>query len=623
MRDLQLRDAIKPGDCLIVVPPFAGLDRPSLAAHVLQACAREAGLRVRVLYANVLLAAEIGEMHYEAICYAPSSSLIGERFFASAAFDVAPLGRTTPSSEGYFKRVSKNINLNITFDDLVRFESIAKPWADLIARCISELDFPVVGCTTTFEQTSASVAVLRRVKALNPSTVTVLGGANCEGQLAEGIHTLSAPIDFVFSGESELTFPEFLTRIIKGQRVTTPIIEGQPCTNMDAIPTPTFIEFYEQYERFLPDGFLGRTKNVWLPYESSRGCWWGEKHHCTFCGINGQTMKFREKSPARVVNELKELLSRHPTNMVCMVDNIMPHSYFKTLLPRFSEELPGMHLFYEQKANLTLDHVTALKAAGVAVIQPGIEALSTSLLKRMNKGVTARQNVGLLRYARSVDLAINWNLLYGFPGDQRVEYDDTLRLLPLLRHLHPPTGVFHLSVDRFSPYFNFPTRYGVTNVRPMPGYADVFPPHALPSKLAYHFIADYESDADAHPEIMQAITEEVDTWRGMWESESTAPPMLTITRVGEDLYLMVDSRGLPNTQWSTFINEGQAAVALVGTPREDSEEARWAIAKKVAINLDSFVVPLATASVPLLREFLLKRRDAPQQTLPLLQPLVG
>lgn len=30
-----------------------------------------------------------------------------------------------------------------------------------------------------------------------------------------------------------------------------------------------------------------------LLYEASLGCWWGEKHHCTFCGLNGTTMKFR------------------------------------------------------------------------------------------------------------------------------------------------------------------------------------------------------------------------------------------------------------------------------------------------------------------------------------------
>src|SRR5262249_51859847 len=147
----------------------------------------------------------------------------------------------------------------------------------------------------------------------------------------------------------------------------------------------------------------------------------GQKHHCTFCGLNGQTMAFRAKSPDRVLSELKELLAKHPSNKVSMVDNIMPHPYFRDFLPRLGRQLPGLHVFYEQKANLSLDQVLTLKRAGVAVIQPGIEALCSSLLKRMDKGVSASQNLTLLRYARAADLAVNWNLLYAFPGDQAEE----------------------------------------------------------------------------------------------------------------------------------------------------------------------------------------------------------
>ena len=116
----------------------------------------------------------------------------------------------------------------------------------------------------------------------------------------------------------------------------------------------------------------------------------------------------------------------------------MPRSYFRTLLPRLAAEVPGLRAFYEQKSNLSLDNVLELKAAGICDIQPGIEALSTSLLKRMDKGVSARQNIALMRYARAVGLSLTWNLLYAFPGDQLEDYEQTLALVPLLRHLNPP-----------------------------------------------------------------------------------------------------------------------------------------------------------------------------------------
>ena len=51
-------------DALIIVPPFSELQYPSLAAHVLQACARAAGFRVRVFYADLLFASHVGIASY-------------------------------------------------------------------------------------------------------------------------------------------------------------------------------------------------------------------------------------------------------------------------------------------------------------------------------------------------------------------------------------------------------------------------------------------------------------------------------------------------------------------------------------------------------------------------------
>ena len=48
-------------------------------------------------------------------------------------------------------------------------------------------------------------------------------------------------------------------------------------------------------------------------------------------------------------------------------------------------------VFYETKANLTKDQLRALREAGIGTIQPGIESLSTDVLRTMRKGTTAVQ----------------------------------------------------------------------------------------------------------------------------------------------------------------------------------------------------------------------------------------
>jgi len=396
--------------------------------------------------------------------------------------------------------------------------------------------------------------------------------------------------------------------------------------NLDALPTPDFTEFYEQFAKLLPDSALAEGNIMWLPFESSRGCWWGEKHHCTFCGLNAQTMTHREKSPSRVIDELRQLLKKHPNRRVCMVDNIMPHRYFRTLLPQLGEELADLHMFYEEKANLSLEHVADLARAGIREIQPGIEALSSTLLKRMDKGVTAQQNIALMRYARAIGVTLNWNLLYAFPGDLLEEYEQTLALIPLLRHLEPPSGLSHLSIDRFSPYFDYPAKYGITNIRPMESYASVLPSTADVSKVAYHFVADYLSGARENPALINSIIDEVKNWRAAWESEDAAVPALAVTNLADDAYLLLDTRGLENTEQVQFLNREQVSVALTGRRLEDREEVEWALEAGLIVELDSRFVPLVTADPQLLREFELEHQSMerlPKKSLPVLQQVLS
>jgi ribosomal peptide maturation radical SAM protein 1 len=601
MRQGDLHTVSPKGDALLIVPPFADFDGAALGPHLLQACAREAGFDVRVLYANLLLAAEIGAENYRALCYAPMNLFLGERLFAAAAYGVPPLG-------GDFPEESQPSGADSQYPalpphELRRLETTAARWIDNLVAEVLTLDFPIMGCSTTFYQTASSIALLRRLKRLRPSLVTILGGANCEGEMAEGILSLQVGVDYVFSGESEDTFPRFLQELRAGPRPQTPIVQGEACRDLDALPTPDFSDYYEQRRLWLSDESSAEDE-LWLPYESSRGCWWGQKHHCTFCGLNGQTMAFRAKSPDRVVSDLKQLVAKHGSKKVNMVDNIMPHPYFRQLLPRLDKELPGLHLFYEQKANLSLSQVLALQRAGVAVIQPGIEALCSSLLKRMDKGVTASQNLALLRYARAADVAVTWNLLYDFPGDQIEDYEQTLALLPLLHHLTPPNGVFRLSLDRFSPYFDKPAKYGVRNLRPWRGYADVLPPGAEVAKVAYHFEGDYASGCRERPDLFDRLQEEIAAWRRAWQSDKQ-PPALMVLPLEEQQYLLIDTRGLPGMQELTRLTRAQASLVLTGARRHGmaNAEIAWALERKLLVELDGGWVPLATADPEVLQEF--------------------
>lgn len=599
------------GEILIIVPPFAAVNRPSLPAHLLQACALARGFRVSVLYANLLLAAEIGVALYSAVSNAPPHAMVGERFFARSAHGLPPFGEPGEAA--------LPVDIDVDLPALVRLEPRAFAFAEAVAAAVARRPFKVVGATTTFEQTNASFALLQRIKRARPEIVTILGGANCEGEMARGIASLdpgAAQIDHIFSGESDVTFPAFLVALAAGARPRDRIVMGAPLGDLDALPTPDFTEYFEQREMIFPasarrsfEAALGPTR---LPYESSRGCWWGQKHHCTFCGLNGQGMAFREKSPERVFEELTSLAAAHGTARFCMTDNIMPRGYFKTLLPRLAASPSKVSLFYEQKANLSLDDVLTLKRAGVHSIQPGIEALSSALLRRMDKGVLARQNLVLLRDARAAGLDLQWNLLWGFPGDLAKDYEDTLALLPLLHHLQPPDSLLHLSIDRFSPYFQRPEAYGIENIRPHPSYRAAFPGHAALHQIAYYFVGDYASAAHRRRDLIDRIEQEIGAWRARWAPAAGAqptPPTLRVSQVG-DHYLVLDTRGLPGTDETMVLDRDEAASALRAAPYAETAAVARAIERRIGVVVDDFYVPLATASPALLQSLEREGRGA-------------
>ena len=58
-------------------------------------------------------------------------------------------------------------------------------------------------------------------------------------------------------------------------------------------------EFVEENKQLL---YLSGA-NYALYLEGSRGCWWGQKHPCSFCGLNGRKNVYRYKSAGRLYEE--------------------------------------------------------------------------------------------------------------------------------------------------------------------------------------------------------------------------------------------------------------------------------------------------------------------------------
>lgn len=602
-----IRSVIDGGDILFIVPPFAQRGIAVLGPHVLQSFAEEAGYKTDILYLNILLASILGGQFYDDICYLPTRfhwMMLGERLFARSAYGFPSLGQSAESitdeamcMNGASQQLATTSFASIDWEleELLKAEEICASFVNEAVQAVASLHYKIIGCTTMLEQTNCSIAMLNGIKAINPATVTLIGGTNCDGRMAKGIASLSQSVDYVFSGDSELSFKLFLQEYSRKELPSQRIIPGGPLKNLDSIACPNYESFFRQITCFFKEKAL---QQMTIAYETSRGCWWGEKQKCSFCGLNSdaQHITFRQKSEGKMLSDLDHIVHRYPVTSILMTDNIMPPSYFTRVLPTLSEKKDFPEIWYEEKANLSLQDLRQLKATRVHSTLVGIESLSTGLLKLMKKGVNARQNLLLLRNACSVGINAQWYMLWGFPGDNVAYYQEILILLPLIRHFHPPVELLHLRLARFSMYVEQPECFQIANLRPLEVYKNIYPHWSEIDKLAYYFSGDYPCGAHEHPEIIREIVNEIAVWKNSWKTS-------TLVLVSfADYYMIYDNRG-PGKSKHHMLEPLQAKEIMKYEAYTDSEYQQWAVQEKLGVVIDGWYVPLVAASPELLLQF--------------------
>jgi ribosomal peptide maturation radical SAM protein 1 len=577
---MRSQDVI-PVDITLVSMPFAEVQRPSIALGLLRASLADTGLRSEVVYGNLRFAEAIGLVSYQAMQATPTDHLLGEWCFA------AGLLRDVPGKDDEYLDLVLDVRCRgfpATLEQrkhLMRWvRAQSAPFVNQLAEAIVARGPRIVGCSSMFQQHCASLALLKRLRELSPDMVLLMGGANCEGVM--GVETLRAfPwVDCVVSGEADALFADLCQAFLKHGRAVDPRAlpygaisqahlrnvdpAGSPkgmdpprplIRDLDALPTPD----YDHYFDALRASTLSTLIRPGLLAESSRGCWWGEKSHCTFCGLNGSGMRYRSKSPERVLTELGELSRRYGVDGIQFVDNILDMSYFRTVLPKLAAAGSRYSLFYETKANLKREQVRLLADAGVRWIQPGIESLDDNVLRLIGKGNSTLINLQLLKWCSEFGINAAWNMLSGVPGESDSWYADMAKWLPTICHLQPPSGVNRIRYDRFSPYHTRARDFGLT-LQPSRTYAYVYPlPRESLMRLAYSF-EDSGQQRHIHRGLQaqpgqQKLQEAVQEWNDRWH---TSRPVLRVHDDGQRLSI-VDTRPCAHQRtWTS--GELEAAV---------------------------------------------------------------
>lgn len=527
--------------------PWAKLSEPSLGLALLKTVLAACGIDGEVRHFNIELLRHLKASSYTAIA---DVNALNEFLFTHPLepdVSAAQLIALHDAASGLLERPTEFAARGYTPADVIDYfltlrNHVMPRYLDECVDYVASRDATMVGLTCMYDQTFASIALATRLKARLPGVLVVLGGYALEGPCGLEILKCFDCIDAVVFGDGEPAMrglalasvsqmdlreiPNVAFRV-DGRTEQTRRVRIE----MRESPEPSFTDFFRDITELETRDAVRIVPGV-LPVETSRGCWWGQKSHCVFCGIDEETLKYRQRPPEQVLELVESVASKYPGETLRIVDYILPHTYFTSVLPALAAKSERPRLTCEVKANLTSAKLALMRSAGFVAVQPGIESFSTPVLRRMRKGVTGIQNVLTLKAGKENGLKIDWNLLYGFPGDDVEDYRELVRILPHLYHLDPPFSCGGVWVTRFAPLqsepqvfqLTPPTRHRMYDVLLSPDYATT---HRLDlDKLCYFFETQWR-----HSDELTGLFDIIDGQVNHWKEAATAHPGLRLCHV--------------------------------------------------------------------------------------------
>lgn len=526
---------------LLISPPLRAPNAANLAVATLRPLLRAAGWAAETLEGSLLFPrprTDIGILaSYSTWLFLPylhsdvSPAQAVDMLMRTYLADLNLAGLRLPESDASFARLGIDeaalragllADVQAADQCLLRMVQVAaKPCYDVLA----------LSCT--FEtQIPAAIALTRRVIAARAGAGqaaphVILGGAACSGDTAGALCQAFPELTAVCHCEGERVIVP-LAQALRGQRPLSSVpgiafrdrglirrtAAPAQIEDLDELPVPDFAPYMVQHAQ---SAWQDTAPEIF--FETSRGCWWGEKHLCTFCGLNADALTFRRKTPARALSEIRGLYDDYPqADRLVAADNILPLDYIKTVMPGLqdlaSRKDRPLDLFFEVKSNLTREQIQVLSRGGVRTVQPGIESFSDDVLALMDKGATGLGQVQCIKWMYEADISMVYNILLQNPGEQIDSYRQMLDMIPYLRHLPPPTGLAPICLERYSPYFMNAEQHGIRNVRPKGWYREFYRGRdADLGRLAYAFDYDHPIlQDDALRDLHRQLVKQVDLW---------------------------------------------------------------------------------------------------------------
>lgn len=522
---------------VLVSMPWSTLTSPSLGLSVLKSSLETNDVPARVKYFNLLMLNYLKSSTYARLADAWGFNDFVFSGILHPEISTDQLDRLITYSQKLSETTWKDSGysaVQITDLFLVLRNKIIPEYIQSCVEEIIEINPTLVGFTCMYDQTFASIGMSYVLKQKNPGILTCLGGYAVHGDTGKAIVKSFPFIDAVAIGDGEETvlhladssvgnidladIPGVLTSSMK-------IGDTKPaCIELDSSPFPDFDDYFDDISQLKIDHKISIRPTA-LPAETSRGCWWGQNNHCIFCGIDEESLRYRQKDPDVALDLFAKYKEKYGEIKIQLSDYILPHNYYSKMLQKLIDRNLGLKLACEIKSNINRKKIKLLRKAGFVEVQPGIESFSSSCLKKMKKGVSAIQNIYTLKLGLEFDVKINYNILYGFPGDTVDEYKGMAKIIPSLFHLDPPVSHMKVFTTKYSPLFMDFRNFGEdSNLVHDSRYRLILPDDYIDDigfdwdEYCYYFETPYHIDAELN-EWYAVIGQQINYWQSLKDNK--------------------------------------------------------------------------------------------------------
>ncbi len=377
----------------------------------------------------------------------------------------------------------------------------------------------IAGFTLKIYQWPMSFYIISRLKELNPDITIVVGGITTKSQAAAVMRAIPQA-DYAIYGEGEypllhvvkalktnqrINVPNLHCVIHKGNIMSTRVTHEYP--DLDSYPFADHADYFETVRKYM----RVLKHPITIPIWGSRSCSWNK---CKFCVLN-EGYHYRVRSPENVVKEVEHQSDLHHVSRFIFVDTEFAGTMqrFKTLLTLLIKSAAEKKKQYEFCAEISPLFITAetaplMHTASFTKVQAGFEAMTDTLLEKMQKQQRVVHNIQALKLGSQYNLGMHGlNIIREIPTETEEDIVESCKNIQYIRFFlnKYPLILGYLKLWKGAPFYEDVPEEERKKWRENPFWAEIAPAGVVPDDDRFEFFGFYRTGHNPQWDVFDKV----------------------------------------------------------------------------------------------------------------------